>query len=341
MTCVDKPPNERCIPMDDGATVHVKIHGSRYGKPIVLVHGFALNQLMWKLQVPYLRRHGYRVYGIDLRGFGKSWDRNKPGKPADYTYDTWASDLDTVLEKCKLDRVTLAGYSLGGPVVMHFMARSAPRVKKLVFISAAGPNLQEDISFGSHLRLDGICWGFEEFAKILKGYKGLKDDELVKHLRKFVFPSIEGLDVIWDKKQKYVGWIERMFKTASCDALIGALKEMRKQNLEDEVTKITTPTSIYHGILDPFVPVTVAQHLQDRIDGAKLTTLWGGHGIFYEQVDNISRGLIGQGIPACTISWCPVRKAKSLMVKRSRSSGQKLINVEETSEESDPKQAKL
>jgi len=65
--------------------------------PSNVVHGWALNHEMWKFQIPYLKDNGYQVVAIDLRGFGNS---DKP--PAGYTYETWANDLGTVIEK--LDR---------------------------------------------------------------------------------------------------------------------------------------------------------------------------------------------------------------------------------------------
>ncbi|MGZ7171956.1 MAG: alpha/beta fold hydrolase [Halobacteriota archaeon] len=316
MTRVDNPPNvdnhpkEMC--MDDGTLIHVDVKGKDDGKPIVLVHGFALNQGMWKFQVPYLTEKGYRVIAPDLRGFGNSWDPEKQ-KNGDYTYDTWANDLGTVLEKKKLDRVTLVGYSLGGAIAMHYMSRSPPNVKKLVFISAAGPNMHEDEFLLEDVRLDATRWGFEEFAKIIAKFEKIETKEK-KHLRSFVFPALKGLDLIYGKENKYVEWIEGMFEKASPKALIGALNEMRDRNLTEEVKKIRTPTSIYHGVFDPFVPPALGKHLHTLIRGARFTELWGGHGIFYEQIDDINRGLTGGRIPWCTLTCCPVRK---FMTKKS------------------------
>lgn len=76
------------------------------GKPIVLLHGFALTHEMWKYQVPSLKNNGYKVVAIDLRGFGSS--KMVPGA---YTYDVWANDLGVALDELHLQHVTLAGFT--------------------------------------------------------------------------------------------------------------------------------------------------------------------------------------------------------------------------------------
>ncbi len=66
-------------------------HGS--GRPVVLIHGYPLSGRAWDRQVPTLLEAGNRVITYDRRGFGKS------SQPATgYDYDTFAADLNTLLE---------------------------------------------------------------------------------------------------------------------------------------------------------------------------------------------------------------------------------------------------
>src|ERR1700712_2741028 len=81
-------------------------HGS--GKPVVLIHGYPLDGSSWERQTRELLAAGYRVITYDRRGFGKS---SKVG--VGYDYDTFATDLKTVLDTLDLKDVILVGFSMG------------------------------------------------------------------------------------------------------------------------------------------------------------------------------------------------------------------------------------
>ena len=104
------------------------------GKPIVLVHGWPSSHLIFEYQMVALAERGYRVVGLDLRGFGQS---DKPWHDNDF--DTWATDLGAVIAALDLRDATLAGYSMGGAIAMHYAAtRQEQRVTKLALLAAAG-----------------------------------------------------------------------------------------------------------------------------------------------------------------------------------------------------------
>jgi len=101
---------------------------------------------MFEYKFTELPKHGYRCIGIDLRGFGDS------DKPYDgYNYDTVADDLKAVLDTLNLQNVVLAGFSMGGAIAIHYMARhEGSRIAKLVLLGAAAPcfTKREDYPFG-------------------------------------------------------------------------------------------------------------------------------------------------------------------------------------------------
>src|SRR5690606_6004933 len=74
------------------------------GQPVVLIHGYPLNAHSWERQTPELLAAGYRVIAYDRRGFGQS---SKVG--AGYDYDTFAADLNILLETLDLRNVILVG----------------------------------------------------------------------------------------------------------------------------------------------------------------------------------------------------------------------------------------
>src|SRR6201991_4410518 len=110
-------------------------HGS--GSPVVLIHGWPLNGDAWEKQTAALLAAGHRVITYDRRGFGRS---SKPS--SGYNYDTFAADLDAVLETLKLEKVDLVGFSMGTGEVTRYIGRyGTGRVRKAVLIGTLGPYL--------------------------------------------------------------------------------------------------------------------------------------------------------------------------------------------------------
>src|SRR5256885_976661 len=81
--------------------IHYEDHGS--GQPIVLIHGYPLNGNSWERQERELLAAGYRVISYDRRGFGQS---SQP--TVGYDYDSFAADLNRLLEHLDLNDVVLA-----------------------------------------------------------------------------------------------------------------------------------------------------------------------------------------------------------------------------------------
>ena len=110
-------------------------HGS--GQPVVLIHGYPLSGRAWDKQVPVLLDDGRRVITYDRRGFGKS---SQPATGHDF--DTFASDLNTLLETLDLRDVTLVGHSMGtGEVTRYLGTYGSQRATKGVLVSPIPPFL--------------------------------------------------------------------------------------------------------------------------------------------------------------------------------------------------------
>ncbi len=110
-------------------------HGT--GQPVVLIHGYPLDGASWELQARELLAAGYRVITYDRRGFGKS---SKVG--VGYDYDTFAADLNTVLETLDLRDVILVGFSMGtGELGRYVKNHGTERVAKLAFLASLEPFL--------------------------------------------------------------------------------------------------------------------------------------------------------------------------------------------------------
>jgi non-heme chloroperoxidase len=107
------------------------------GQPVVLIHGYPLNGHSWERQTRELLAQGYRVITYDRRGFGQSSKVNDG-----YDYDTFASDLNVVLETLDLRDVVLVGFSMGTGELARYVARYGhERVAKLAFLASLEPFL--------------------------------------------------------------------------------------------------------------------------------------------------------------------------------------------------------
>ncbi|AXL87437.1 alpha/beta hydrolase [Streptomyces sp. CB09001] len=107
------------------------------GQPVVLIHGYPLDGNSWEGQVPALLAAGHRVITYDRRGFGKS---SQPS--TGYDYDTFAADLNTVMETLDLRDAVLVGFSMGtGEVARYLSVHGSGRVAKAVFLASLEPYL--------------------------------------------------------------------------------------------------------------------------------------------------------------------------------------------------------
>ncbi len=126
-----------CVGVENATDIdlYYEDHGS--GQPIVLIDGFPWDGLGWERQVPTLLAAGYRVITYHRRGFGRSDDAT-----IGYDYDTFAADLNTLLEVLDVTDVVLSGFAMGTGEVGRYLGTYGPsRVDKAVFIAALEPFL--------------------------------------------------------------------------------------------------------------------------------------------------------------------------------------------------------
>jgi len=122
---------------ENSAPVELYYEDQGAGQPVVLIHGYPLNGHSWELQTRELLAAGYRVVTYDRRGFGRS---SKVG--SGYDYDTFAADLNTVLETLDLSDAVLVGFSMGTGELARYVSRYGhQRVAKLAFLASLEPFL--------------------------------------------------------------------------------------------------------------------------------------------------------------------------------------------------------
>lgn len=114
-----------------GQKIHYVIGGE--GKPLVLVHGLGGRSEDWLSLIPGFIQSGYKVYALDLLGYGES------ARPdVDYSISLEAQMVKAFLDSQGLQQPDLAGWSMGGWICLKFAAENPDRVRDLVLLDSAG-----------------------------------------------------------------------------------------------------------------------------------------------------------------------------------------------------------
>ncbi len=97
----------------NGYRCHWRVLGDPQSPAMVLLHGFGASSCHWRHNAAPLVKDGYRVYGLDLIGFGSS---DQPGLHPQIRLDNrlWARQLAAFLEQVVQQPAVLIGNSLGG-----------------------------------------------------------------------------------------------------------------------------------------------------------------------------------------------------------------------------------
>jgi pimeloyl-ACP methyl ester carboxylesterase len=112
----------------DGVRLYYETYGS--GEPLLLLHGNGGSIADLAAQIAYFRRH-YRVIAMDSRDHGRSDDGPEP-----LTYEAMTDDLAALLDRLRIRRANVLGWSDGGIEALLLGIRHPTRVRKIVAVSA-------------------------------------------------------------------------------------------------------------------------------------------------------------------------------------------------------------
>lgn len=111
----------------NGQKIYFEDTGGK-GLPVILGHGFLMDQEMFKPQVTALQSE-FRVITWDERGFGKTEFDGKP-----FTYWDSAKDCLGLLDHLGIERAVVGGMSQGGYLSLRVALTAPTRVLGLVLI---------------------------------------------------------------------------------------------------------------------------------------------------------------------------------------------------------------
>ena len=245
----------------NGVSLRYEVEGS--GKPLVLIHGWALSRRAWDGVAELLAPH-YQVIRYDRRGFGES-----SGKP-DFTADP--ADLKALLEKLGHPRAHVLDHSGGGGVALTFAVRYPEMVDALILYGAVPPD-------GFGLPGDGEdafpFAGWEEIARIhgidslreaisapaAERYRAMGRPDLAQRVR-LELARYQGLDLIAPGSQSNLVEPVRI----------------------DDLRAVRAPTLVLIGEDEMAYFKIVADALTYGITGARKVVIPGGsHGVHWAE----------------------------------------------------------
>jgi len=248
-------------------------HGT--GQPVVLIHGYPLDLHSWERQEPPLLAGGYRVIAYDRRGFGAS---SKPSSGFDY--DTFAADLNAVMEHLDLRDAILVGFSMGtGEVVRYLRRYGSGRVARAVLIGAIPPFL---------LHADDNPLGVD--PSVFESTKAAVRADRFAFLDDF-FQNFNNADVLRPERISDAA-IRGGFTTAAGASPYAtyACVDTWTTDFRNDLDAIDVPTLVIHGTADRILPFgSTAARLPELISDCTLVPVEGGpHNLpwtFHEEVN--------------------------------------------------------
>ena len=264
---------EEYIKVEGNVRLHVTDWGQ--GEPVILVHGWPLSDAMYEYQYQFLADKGYRVIGITLRGFGKS---DKPYGA--YNYDVYAKDIKAVLDKLDIQDATLGGFSMGGAISIHYIAKyNSARVSKLALFGAAAPvwTTRNDYNYGFT----------KEAVNDLIALSKVNRPQLLENFGKIFGATETALPA------GIANWLGGINIEASPYATTQSLIALRDTDLRSELSKIKIPTAIFHGTKDIICEFALAEQMQKGIKNSYIVKFENsGHGLFFEELEKFNTELL-------------------------------------------------
>jgi 3-oxoadipate enol-lactonase len=234
----------------NGVLLHYRLAGPEGAPGLVLVNALGTDARIWDKVVAAFATER-RVLSYDKRGHGLS---DTP--PGAYSLADHLGDLAGLIDHARLERVALAGVSVGGLIAQGFALAHPERLAALVLCDTA-PRLG-----------DAATWNGRIATVLDKGTAPLAEATM----ERWFGPRFRA-----EHADEVAGWRNMLLRTdprgygATCATL-------RDTDLGAQVGRIATPTLVVVGDEDGSTPVPLVRACAEAIPGARFEILGGaGH----------------------------------------------------------------
>jgi pimeloyl-ACP methyl ester carboxylesterase len=249
--------------------MYYEIHGK--GQPLVFISGRHMSQELLFMHVPVFARE-YKVITFDNRCAGKS---DAPDVP--YTIQTFADDMAGLLDVIGIKNAHFAGYSMGTKVAEEFALKYPDRVKSLILVCYAPPNL--DMPHPPLLTIP-------ERINLLD----LPLEDRMRHL----FRLCVSEDFINNNHDLAEKMVKIMCEGAGpMHAQKRHVEASFSHNNYKRLPEIKAPTLVLAGGADITCPLDDMRSMAERIPGAEFAAVEkGGHFLMWECFDESNRKML-------------------------------------------------
>lgn len=250
------------VGQENGHDIDINYYDHGIGQPVVLIHGYPLDARSWEKQERVLLDVGYRVVSYDRRGFGGS------SQPViGYNYDTFAADLNVLIEHLDLRDVVLAGHSMGTGEVTRYLGRyGSARVSKAVLMASIPPYL---------LKADDNPEGVD--GSVFEEIKAAIVADRPAYFKTFL-DDFFNVDVLGGTRISEQAWQAAftMALAASAHAALACVNTWTT-DFRADLPKIDVPVLLIHGDEDRILPYpSTAARLPGLIKDLTFVTVEGG-----------------------------------------------------------------
>jgi pimeloyl-ACP methyl ester carboxylesterase len=233
------------------------------GAPILLlVHGVTLTaELNWSAVFPVLGRH-FRVLAFDQRGHGRGL-----GCAGGYRLEQCADDVAGLAAALGIDRLIVAGYSMGG-LIAQLCWRRHPRLTAGLVLCATARSIA-GVPWARWVRLMTPALLMSAAAAgAMPGMDGLRADVIGAHL----------LDQDGDRATR--AWaLAQMHRTPLLTAL-SAVSAIYAFSSHDWIGEVDAPTAVIITRHDRVVSAPRQRRLAAALPAALAYDIDGDHGVF-------------------------------------------------------------
>ncbi|NVM31637.1 MAG: alpha/beta hydrolase [Candidatus Helarchaeota archaeon] len=247
----------------DGIKLYYETSGA--GKPLVFSHAWMTHHGFFKHQIEFFQRD-YQTIAHDTRGHGQSEYSSK-----NYRIETFAKDLNLILEHLNIEKAVFLGHSMGGHISLSFYSQFPEKVEALILIDTTYKSPFESYIPGGQLYnpfLKATLRGSRLLSQIINPSKKLARKNLVyRALVKYMIHSGP------KSKSDDVKLLEDSLLDVPHEVATLAVEAMMDLNFEKLLPKIAVPTLIICGTIDWLSPLYVSQRMAKKIKKAELFTL--------------------------------------------------------------------
>lgn len=291
---------EQSITLQDGRRMGYAVFGDPAGRACLFVPGYSASRWLagWTFPSALLHRHGVRLIAVDRPGYGLSTAHPGAGFPA------WARDASALADRLGLDRLAVAGVSMGaGPALA--LAAARPDLVTSTTILSGMPPVGAGERWAPASRTDALYWRLARRAPwVLR--------KLCAAAAAMMATAARG------DADRLIGRVERALPEADLqvfrellggengesgengeggeggDARAAFAADVRESSLQGgaamaddllrylqpwgfEPADVPGPVRLWHGLDDPKVPVELARRLAARLPRCTPSFVPGGH----------------------------------------------------------------